>query len=163
MDKNNVTRFLDAKHIPYQAFQLPKEKLSAIETAEALNIPLEIIYKTIVVIREKPGKPILAVVSGNSSVDLKTLAGIVEAKKLRIPSLHEAEELTGLQVGGISPLALLNNGFKTVLDSSATKHEWIHVSGGQRGLNIRIRVEDLVALCNCRIEKISLDNSTLNL
>jgi Cys-tRNA(Pro)/Cys-tRNA(Cys) deacylase len=158
MEKNNVTRFLDARNIPYQTFQLPEEKLGAADTAEVLHIPLEIVYKTIVVIRERPGKPILAIVSGNRVVDLKALAAIVDEKKLHLPSIHEAEELTGLQAGGISPLALLNKGFKIVLDSSATHHEWIHISGGHRGLNIRIRVEDLISLCNCQVEEISLDN-----
>ncbi len=139
------------------------EKLGAVETAKLLNIPLEIVYKTIVVTGERLRKPILAIVSGNSTVDLKALAEKVNEKKLLLPTEHEAERLTGLQTGGISPLALLNRGFQSVLDSSAYQHEWIHVSGGQRGLNIRIRVEDLVTICNCRVEKISLESSQINL
>ncbi len=163
MGINNVTRFLEARQIPFQTFQLPMEKLGAMETAKILNIPLEIVFKTIVVARERPRKPILAIVPGNSTVDLKALAEKVNEKKLFLPTEHEAERLTGLQVGGISPLALLNRGFQIVLDSSITRHEWIHVSGGQRGLNIRIRVEDLISICNCRVEKISFESSQINL
>jgi Cys-tRNA(Pro)/Cys-tRNA(Cys) deacylase len=158
MGKNNVIRFLETKHIPFQTFQLPVEKLGAVETAKILSIPLELVHKTIVVTRERPTKPILAIVPGNRSVDLKALAEILNEKKLRLPTEHEAEELTGLQVGGISPLALVYKGFQTVLDSAATQYEWIHISGGQRGLNIRIRVEDLVTICNCRVENISLES-----
>lgn len=152
MVANNVTRMLDAKKIPYTAFELPMEKLGALETARLLNVPLERVFKTIVVKREGKGKPILAVVPGSSEVDLKSLARSVGEKKLHLPTEREAEQLTGLQVGGISPLALINKGFQVVLDANARDYEEIHVSGGQRGLNICLPVEALVSLTNARIE-----------
>lgn len=154
MPTNNITRMLDAKKIPYTAFELPPEKLGAIETACLLGVPLEQVFKTIVVKREGKGKPILAVVPGTSEVDLKRLAKALGAKKLYLPSEHEAEQITGLQAGGISPLALLNKGFQVVLDSSAAGYDEIHISGGQRGLNIRLPVDALVKLSNARLEKI---------
>ena len=54
---------------------------------------------------EGKGKAILAVVPGPLEVDLKLLAKAVGEKKLAIPTQKEAERLTGLQAGGISPLA----------------------------------------------------------
>ena len=152
---NNVTRLLDARKIPYQLFELPSEKLGALETARLLQVPLELIFKTIVVRREGKGKPILAVVPGSAEVDLKALAKAVAEKKLHLPTEHEAEQLTGLQAGGISPLALINRGFQVVLDSSAMKHERIHISGGQRGLNLLLSVKDFVSLTHARLEAIS--------
>ena len=86
------------------------------------------------------------VVPGPAEVDLKALAKAVGEKKLHLPSEREAERLTGLQAGGISALALLNKGFQVVLDESAILLEELHVSGGQRGLNLRLRVEDFVQL-----------------
>ena len=154
MTTNNITRMLDAKKIPYTAYELPAEKLGAVETARLLGVPLEQVFKTIVVKREAKGKPILAVVPGSAEVDLKQLAKALGEKKLFLPSEHEAEQLTGLQAGGISPLALINKGFQVVLDSSAQDYEEIHVSGGQRGLNIRLPVDALVRLLNARIDKI---------
>jgi Cys-tRNA(Pro)/Cys-tRNA(Cys) deacylase len=154
---NNITRMLDAKKIPYRAFELPAEKLSAVETARLLGVPLEQVFKTIVVKREGKGKPILAVVPGTTEVDLKSLAKTLGEKKLYLPTEHEAEQITGLQAGGISPLALLNKGFQVVLDSSAASNDDIHISGGQRGLNIRLPVDALVMLTNARLEKIISD------
>ncbi|OGN89204.1 MAG: hypothetical protein A2Y88_06610 [Chloroflexi bacterium RBG_13_48_10] len=154
MIANNITRMLDAKKIPYTAFDLPAEKLGAHETAHLLNVPLEQVFKTIVISHEKKGKPILAVVPGSADVDLKRLAKALGEKKLHLPSEHEAEQLTGLQVGGISPLALINKGFLVVLDSSAQEFKEIHISGGQRGLNIRLPVEALIRLTHARVEKI---------
>ena len=155
MPINNITRLLEAKKIPYTAFELPAEKLGALETALLLNVPPEQVYKTIVVRREGKGKPILAIVPGPAEVDLKLLARALGEKKLHLPSEREAEQLTGLQAGGISPLALINKGFQVVLDSNAQRYNEIHVSGGQRGLNIRLPVEALVRLTNARLAKIS--------
>jgi len=155
MITNNVTRFLDSQKIPYRIFELPVEKLGAEETAEALGVPLELIYKSIVLLREKPGKPILAVVPGTHNVNLKAVAAAVGEKKVRLSTLVEAEKLTGLQVGGISPLALINKGFTILLDSSAEQHEHIHVSGGQRGLNVRLVVKALVEVTRAMVVKLT--------
>ena len=130
---NNVTRFLDARKIKYQAFDTPADKLGAIETARILNVDPDVVFKTIVVTRDKPKKPILAVVPGPSNVDLKRLAAALGEKKVYLPTEREAEQLTGLQAGGISPLALINRGFQVVIDASAKRHPELHVSGGQRG------------------------------
>jgi Cys-tRNA(Pro)/Cys-tRNA(Cys) deacylase len=152
---NNITRLLDARKIPYVAFELPAEKLGAEGTARLLNVPLDQVFKTIVVTREGKGKPILAVIPGSSEVDLKLLAKVLDEKKLHLPTEREAEQLTGLQAGGISPLALINMGFQVVVDSWADTFREIHISGGRRGLNIRLPVEALVSLTSARIETIS--------
>ena len=152
---NNITRMLDSRKIKYTAFDLPAEKLGAVESARMMNVPVDLVYKTIVVLREKPKKPVLAVVPGNTEVDLKALATALGEKKVHLPTEREAEILTGLQAGGISPLALLNKGFQVVLDASASDHIEIHISGGQRGLNIRLPVTDLIKLVNARIAKIA--------
>ncbi len=152
---NNVIRLLESKKVNFKVFELPPEKLGAIETAQILGVSIDIVYKTIVVTREKPGKPILAVIPGSGEVDLKAVAQAVGEKKVRLPTEREAESLTGLQAGGISPLALINRGFQTILDSSANQHEQIHISGGQRGINIRLPVADLVKMTNARIAPIT--------
>lgn len=155
MAANNVIRLLEARRIPFKAFELPAEKLGAVETAGLLGVPAGIVYKSIVVLREKAGKPVLAVIPGDCSVDLKALAKALGEKKMRLPTEREAEQLTGLQAGGISPLALINRGFQTILDSSAQEHAEIHISGGQRGLNIRLPVEALIRLTNARVAPVS--------
>jgi Cys-tRNA(Pro)/Cys-tRNA(Cys) deacylase len=68
--------------------------------------------------------------------------------------------LTGLQAGGISPLALINKGFQVVIDSSAKEHIEIHISGGQRGLNLRLGVNDLIKLTNARVASICQESNS---
>jgi Cys-tRNA(Pro)/Cys-tRNA(Cys) deacylase len=156
---NNVTRFLDSRKVSYTAFETPAEKLGALETADFLGVSPETVFKTIVVTREKPKKPLLAIIPGPNFVDLKLLAAFVGEKKVHLPTEHEAEQLTGLQAGGISPLALLNKGFQVVIDSAARDYPDVHVSGGQRGLNIRLPVADLIRLTNARVAQISKEEA----
>ena len=151
---NNVTRFLDARKVSYAAHEMPAEKLGAVEAANFMGVSPDQVFKTIVIVREKK-KPVLAVVPGPRVVDLKLLAAFLGEKKVHLPTEREAEELTGLQAGGISPLALINKGFQIVIDFAAQAYEKIYVSGGQRGLDIQLGVEDLLKLTNARVGKIS--------
>ena len=150
MVKNNVTRFLDAKKVAYVAYELSNEKRGAEETARILGVPLAQVYKTIVVKRQR-GKSVLVVISGEFEVDLKKVAKMLGEKKVFLPTQAEAEKMTKLQAGGISPLALMNKGFDVLLDDDAYSHESIHLSGGQRSLNIRLPVDDLIRLTRAKV------------
>jgi len=147
---NNVTRFLDSRKVSYTAFETPPEKLGAVDVAHLLDVEPDSVFKTIVVTREKPRKPLLVLVPGPSQVDLRKLAAAINEKKVYLPTEREAEQLTGLQAGGISPLALINKGFQVIIDSSAQNYSEIHISSGQRGLNIRLSANDLAKLTNAR-------------
>src|SRR5688500_7405979 len=157
---NNVTRFLDSRKVSYTVFETPVGKLGAQEVAEFLNVIPETVFKTIVVRRDGPKKPVLAVVPGPSKVDLKSLAAFLSEKKVYLITEREAEQLSGLQVGGIFPLALINKGFQVVIDASAQNYSEVHVSGGQRGMNIRLPVVELVKLTNARVASICQKPST---
>ena len=124
----------DSHKVDYEAHELPVEKLGAVEAAEFMGVPPGEVFKTIVVGREpvKGSKPVLAVVPGPSTVDLKQLAALLGVKKLHLPTKREAEQMTGLQAGGISPLARIHRGFRW---SWMRRHRDIevYISGGQRG------------------------------
>ena len=152
---NNVTRLLDSRKIKYTAYELPNEKLGAQETAALLGIDPSIVYKTIVISCEKPKKPILVLLPGTRVVDLKLVATALGEKKVTLPTEREAESITGLRAGGISPLAVINKGFTVLIDDSAQNFTEIHISGGQRGLNIKVGLHDLADLIKARITQVS--------
>jgi Cys-tRNA(Pro)/Cys-tRNA(Cys) deacylase len=155
---NNVTRMLDAKQVKYTPHALPEEKLGAKEAAELIGVPADVVFKTIVAVRTTPGKPILAVVPGDRELDLKLLAKAAGEKKIKVATHQQAESLTGLQTGGISPLALINKGFQVFVDQSAKSLQAIYISGGQRGLNIEIAPKDLLQLTRARFASIADKN-----
>ncbi|MFN8446461.1 MAG: aminoacyl-tRNA deacylase [Caldilineaceae bacterium] len=128
---------------------------SAVEVASAIGLPPEQVFKTLVVRADDPKrKPLLVIVPGPDTLDLKALAKALNVKKVQMTTHAEAEALTGLQTGGISPLALINKGFDTYLDEQAQAFEAIAVSAAQRGANVQLSVKDLVALTKARFVKL---------
>ena len=150
---NNVTRLLDGKRIAYtvHTYAYSEELHSATAVADAIGFPHAQVFKTLVALDVAPGqKPALVVIPGDETLDLKKLAKAVGAKKMQMAVRAEAERLTGLLAGGISPLALINRGFVLYLDSRAKNFERIYISAGERGAQIGIGVADLVKLTNAR-------------
>lgn len=150
--RNNVTRLLDARRVTYELFEFPPDKHSAEQTAEFLGIPPLFVYKTLVVLRDAKGKkPLLVMTPAGRELNLKALAASLGEKKLKMATQREAEDLTGLQVGGISALALLNRSFEICLERAAVDLAFIHISAGQRGANLRLAPADLRALTQARL------------
>jgi Cys-tRNA(Pro)/Cys-tRNA(Cys) deacylase len=142
-------RLLDANGVHYEVCTFSPDIGSATGVAEALGLDPTTVYKTLVVQRSR-GKPLLVMVAGDRTIDLKALAASVNEKKLRMATHREAEAITGLQVGGISALALLNRGFDVCIDRAAQGLEQVLVSAGQRGINLRLAVADLVRVTGAR-------------
>jgi len=152
--KNNVTRLLDNKKIPYTLHQYDYDSgiRSAVEVADAINLPPEQVFKTLVALTDEPRrKPLLVVIPGPDTLDLKALAKQVNAKKIKMAAHEQAESLTKLQTGGISPLALINKGFEVYIEASAKTFETIAVSVGHRGANVQLPIKELVKLTNARV------------
>lgn len=149
-----MTRLLESKKVSFQVhlYDYDAGIHSAVDVANAVGLPPAQVFKTLVALAEQPGKkPMLVVIPGPNTLDLKALAKAVGVKKIRMASHEQAEELTGLQTGGISPLALINKGFDLYLDQSANHFETIAVSAGQRGAQVQLPTKDLLKLTRARL------------
>ncbi len=153
--KLNSMRLLESRKIPFVAktYDASGEFHSAADAAQMLGVSPDSVYKTLVVLREPPqkGKPILVMIASDRELDLKLLAKSLSEKKVRMAAQREAESLTGLQVGGISALALLNRGFEICIDESARTLDQIHISAGQRGIDVRLAVKDLINITRAQV------------
>jgi Cys-tRNA(Pro)/Cys-tRNA(Cys) deacylase len=149
--KLNSMRVLEREGVPYEVLTFPENVHSAEGVAEFVGLPASRVYKTLVVERPAGGKPLLVMVPGDRDLDLKQLAGCLGEKKLQMASHKDAERLTGLQVGGISALALLNRGFEICLDCRALELDEIVVSAGQRGINLKLAVRGLTRATHARL------------
>ena len=152
MQKTNAMRALDQRNIPYEAFTFSDDIRSADGVAATLGIPGAEVFKTLVVLSETRGKrPMLVMLPADRELDLRAFARAVGEKSVRMATQREAEQLTGLKVGGISALALLGKPFTVYLDASATALASLYVSGGQRGLDLRLHVADLIAVTGATV------------
>jgi Cys-tRNA(Pro)/Cys-tRNA(Cys) deacylase len=142
-----AVRLLEQRRIPHTVYEFDSVIRSAHEVAQATWMPVNAVYKTLVVEEDPPrGKPNLVMVPAGSEIDLKALARALEVKKLRMASHRDAERLTGLQVGGISALALTGKGFPVYVDARVLALERVLVSAGQRGMDVGLSVADLLAV-----------------
>ena len=158
MEKTQAMRALEGKRIPYEALAYPDDMRDALEIALILNQPPGEVFKTLVVMPpEGSKKPLLVMLPSDAQLDLKKLAAAVGAKKIKMASQREAEELTGLQVGGISAVTLLNKGFTVYIDRAAVRLDRICVSAGKRGLQLRLAAADLIKLTGARSIDVASD------
>jgi Cys-tRNA(Pro)/Cys-tRNA(Cys) deacylase len=155
-DKLNTMRLLEQHKIPYEVLTYPDSLRDAEEIAETLGLPPYLVYKTLVVQPEGSEKPLLVMIAADRALDLKKLAAISGHKKVRMAAHKDAEALTGLRVGGISPLALTQKPWAVFLDQPATEHEHIVISAGQRGTQLRIPTMVLVRLARARLADVSM-------
>ena len=157
MKKLNSMRLLEQQHIPYEAVTYSDADTfhDAEEVAEMLGVPVDMVYKTLVI--EVPGrsKPCLALVAADRVLDLKSLASAIGVKKVAMASHKDAETWTGLKVGGISPLALTQKNWPVYLDQPAAEYEHILVSAGQRGTQLRVPTLALIRLTQAKLAEIS--------
>jgi Cys-tRNA(Pro)/Cys-tRNA(Cys) deacylase len=153
VDKTLAMKLLEGKNVAYKPVTYPETMRDAAAIAERLGLPPEQMFKTLVVRAPKgdpTAKPMLVMIPGDRELDLKKLAKAVGAKKLKMASHQQAEQMTGLQVGGISPLVLVNKGFDIYLDEAARRHDAIFVSAGQKGINLRVAVADVLDVTGAR-------------
>ncbi len=146
--KTLAMRVLEGHSIPYTpVYYEVVDYLSAAEVAAALGWPVEQTFKTLVVLSDRPGnRPLLALVPGDSHLNLKNLAHASGEKKVQMAPHKEAERLTGLEKGGISPLALIDKSWPVFIDETAILFDRIEISAGKVGFGVLVPVEPLVAL-----------------
>ncbi|MCK2220875.1 Cys-tRNA(Pro) deacylase [Actinomadura sp. ATCC 31491] len=113
------------------------------EAADALGVPYERIFKTLVA--EVESGLAVAVVPVAGKLDLKAFAGALGGKRAAMADAAKVERVTGYVVGGISPLGQRKQ-LPTVVDSSALEFETIYFSAGRRGLQIETAPGNLIAL-----------------
>ena len=121
----------------------PSAKSYGLEAAEALGLAPAQVFKTLLV--EVDGKLAVGVVPVDRQLDLKAVAAALKGKKATMADPAAAERTTGYVLGGISPIGQ-KRALPTVIDSTATDHETVYVSGGRRGLDLGLAPADLISI-----------------
>ncbi len=150
MHKTNALRLLDARGISYEPVAYSPAIHSGDEVARLIGEPPGRVFKTLVVVGER-NDWLLVMMPSDHELNLKKCASGVGAKRVRMAARKEAEAKTGLLAGGISPLALIGKPFQVYLDQQALAWDAIYVSAGQRGYNLRIAVDDLLAVTGAQV------------
>ena len=155
-EKTNAARLLDRAKIGYELipYEVDENDLAATHVAESLGEPIERVYKTLVLRGDRNGH-FVCVVPGDKEVDLKAVAKLSGNKSADLIPMKELLPTTGYIRGGCTPIGMKRQ-FPTFIDESCRQFDYIYISAGQRGLQLRLSPADLVAYTKAQIHKIIL-------
>lgn len=147
--KTNAMRFLDNLHINYQIIDYTKGNVvSGIDVAEYLQIPYDVLFKTLVC--EGEGKIFVFLLGVDQHLDLKKAAKAVDVKQLHFLDNELLYKKTGYYSGGCSILGMSKK-YPITIDDNLIKHENVYINGGKKGLLIHIKVSDLLLVTNAKV------------
>lgn len=154
--KTNAVRLLDDLKIPYELreYEVDPNYLAAERVAHKIGMPTEQVFKTLVVRGERKGV-MLAVVPGDSELNLKALAKLSGDRKVEMVALKEVQPLTGYIRGGVTALACKKD-YAVYLDETAILFDQISVSAGVRGTQILMNPDDYVKVTRAQTGEIAV-------
>ena len=155
--KTNAVRILDQLGIGYQLreYEVNPDDLSAETVAAKVRLPAEQVFKTLVARGDRNGV-CLAVIPGNTLLDLKALAAAAGDRKCETVPLNEVQPLTGYIRGGVTALACKRD-YPVWIDETAQLFDIIALSAGQRGLQVLLAPEDYRRAVNGQYAAIAKD------
>lgn len=143
-NKTNAARLLDRAKIGYTLvpYEVDENNLAATHVAESLGEDIRQVFKTIVLHGERTGY-FVCVVPGNTEIDLKKASRAAGDKKAELIAMRDLLPLTGYVRGGCSPIGM-KKPFPIFIHNTAKDFDFIYISAGQRGLQLKMAPGDLI-------------------
>ena len=148
MKKTNAMRILDGMGIIYETAEYEDNgehelaKGAALRMAEKLGVPPETVFKTIVM-RTESKEICVFCQSAENEINLKKARQAAGCKEINPVRPEELLALTGYIRGGCTPIGMKKK-FRTFIDETIILHDKVCISGGQRGVQIKISPQDLI-------------------
>lgn len=143
--KTNAARLLDTLKLPYEliSYDVDEEHLDAVHVAQSCGQNVDQVFKTLVTHTDKSGIAVFCI-PGAYELDLKKAAAAGGNKSAELVKVKDLFSLTGYIRGGCSPLGMKKK-YPVFIDETAQLYDYVFVSGGLRGLQIKIAPADLAA------------------
>lgn len=153
-----ATTFLKARKVAFDLLEYahdPRAEAYGLEAAEKLGLDPDSVFKTLVVWDEGKAHA-LALVPVARKLGLAAAARALGWKRAEMGRPADAQRLTGYVLGGISPFGT-KRPLAVIVDEALMIPDRVCVSGGKRGLEIRIAPQDLVAALGATVAAIAVD------
>ena len=139
MNKTNAMRLLDAAHINYDIteYEYDEKDLSGLHAADNLGLSYYEVFKTLVCIGNDKEHYVFCI-PVDMELDLKKAAKAANIKSVEMIKMKDLLPLTGYMRGGCSPIGMKKQ-YKTFIDENAILVEYIYISGGKRGVQIKLK------------------------
>lgn len=145
--KTNAMRILDRLKISYEyATYECEEFIDGITVADKAGLPHEQVYKTLVT-TGKSGSHYVFVIPIEAELDLKKAAKAVGEKSLEMLPVKEITAVTGYIRGGCTAVGM-KKAFPTIINDTAQGLEFMYVSSGKLGMQLKLAPDDLKKASN---------------
>lgn len=153
--KTNALRLVSQAKIPVREafYEYNESDLSGMHAANAINMPPEQVFKTLVTRGERCGIHVFCI-PVCCELDLKKAAAVIGDKSITLVPVKDLLSLTGYVRGGCSPVGMKKK-FPTHMDETCTLFEEIAVSAGERGHQMILSPEALQQLIGAEIADVT--------
>jgi len=138
--------------IKKEIFSFNNSTENASKAAQTLGVELGQIAKSILFFTDE--RPVLIVISGDKKVDQKRLKSFLSAKKVRLANPEEVFEVTGFEVGGVSPVGLKNR-IDVFIDESLKRFDIIYPAAGESNNMFITSFDELMKLANAKVVNVA--------
>lgn len=158
INKTNAARLLDKAKINYELipYEVDENNLAAIHVAEQLGEDIARVFKTLVLRGDKTGI-FVCVIPGDAEVNLKLAARASGNKSAELIHMKELLPTTGYIRGGCSPIGMKKT-FPTYIHTSCLSFDFIYISAGIRGLQLRLAPADLISFTGAEVAELTDNN-----
>ena len=152
--KTNAMRILDSKKVSYEMLSYESEdgKIDGISVAHKIGVDEKNVFKTLVA--QGTSKELYVfVIPVAEELDLKSAAKIAGEKKVEMIAGKDILKYTGYIRGGCSPIGLKRD-YRTFIHESAKDLDFMIVSAGKIGHQIKLNPNDLVEVVSGKFENL---------
>ena len=149
--KTNAVRLVQQAGISCREafYEFDEQDLSGTHAAEAIGMPEEQVFKTLVARGEKTGINVFCIPLC-CELDLKKAAKAAGDKNMELVAVKELLGLTGYIRGGCSPVGMKKK-YPTFLDETCELWEEIAISAGARGHQMSLPPLELAELVGAKL------------
>jgi len=133
--------------VSYELIEIDPEYADTAAFCEKYGYGYDITCNTIIVASKKEPKRIAAcVVLAHTRLDVnKRVKNLLGVNKASFASAAEVLELTGMEIGGVTPFSLPTD-LPLYVDERVMIPDWVILGGGSRRIKVKIRPEVLTKL-----------------
>ncbi|MDD7305868.1 MAG: YbaK/EbsC family protein [Peptoniphilaceae bacterium] len=150
--KTNAMRQLEKFNITYDeiAYDLKGEFKSAMDVAEKINLDSSHMLKTLATISKAKNINIF-VIPADQNLDMKKCAKAANEKSISILPTKDLKKEVGYQRGETTALAMKKD-FPVFIEKSVEDYDYIIVSGGKKGISLKLKPKDFKLATNASFE-----------
>ena len=155
-NKTNAVRLIEQAGIPCREafYDFDESDLSGVHAAQAIGMPPEEVFKTLVARGERTGIHVFCIPVA-FELDLKKAAKAAGDKNMALVPVKELLPLTGYVRGGCSPVGMKKR-YPTHIDETCQLYDFIALSAGERGHQVIVPPVAIAALIGASYDDLTV-------